>query len=322
MTATTSSRFPLWLALVGAIAVGALTAGQARINGQLGVHLDNGLLAAAISFASGLVLVTAISAMTAEGRRGFRNLTTGLRSGNVQWWMVLGGAAGALTVATQGLTVAIIGVSLFTVGVVAGQALAGLVIDRSGFGPAGVVVVTLPRVLGALLALTAIAVSMTGDVLARTPWWMLAMPFVAGVGIAWQQATNGRLRAIVGTPLTATLVNFIGGTAILGVAAVISVSSNGVPAAFPTEPWMYLGGAMGVTYIFMATAIVSRTGVLLLGLASVVGQVATSALIDIAWPTAGGVDAWHQSVMVALALASVVVAAVPWHRMRRRATER
>ena len=56
--------------------------------------------------------------------------------------MLAGGAAGALTVATQGLAVGVIGVSLFTVGVVAGQAMNGLVLDRVGYGPAGVVAVT------------------------------------------------------------------------------------------------------------------------------------------------------------------------------------
>ncbi len=56
--------------------------------------------------------------------------------------MLLGGACGALTVSTQGLTAGILGVSLFTVGVVAGQTLHGLVLDRIGFGPAGVVAVT------------------------------------------------------------------------------------------------------------------------------------------------------------------------------------
>ena len=39
---------------------------------------------------------------------------------------------------------------------------------------------------------------------------------MTGAGIAWQQATNGRLRHRTGSALTATLVNFIGGTILLG----------------------------------------------------------------------------------------------------------
>ncbi len=76
--------------------------------------------------------------------------------------MLAGGAAGALTVATQGLAVGIIGVSLFTVGIVAGQTVYGLVLDRIGFGPAGVVAVTMPRLLGGVLALAAVGLVAAG----------------------------------------------------------------------------------------------------------------------------------------------------------------
>ena len=73
------------------------------------------------------------------------------------------------------------------------------------------------------------------------------LPFAAGVGIAWQQATNGRLRQRVGTPLTATLVNFIGGTILLVVAAAVHVAVAGCAwrAARPSA-WLYLGGPIGV----------------------------------------------------------------------------
>ncbi|RZI85002.1 MAG: EamA-like transporter family protein, partial [Microbacterium sp.] len=50
-------RLPAWIALSGAVAVGIMTAVQARINGQLGLRLDDGLVAAAISFGSGLALL-------------------------------------------------------------------------------------------------------------------------------------------------------------------------------------------------------------------------------------------------------------------------
>ena len=42
---------PAWLAIGGAVLVGVLTALQARINGQLGARLDDGLVAAVVSFA-------------------------------------------------------------------------------------------------------------------------------------------------------------------------------------------------------------------------------------------------------------------------------
>ncbi|NYF17525.1 transporter family-2 protein [Microbacterium sp. AK009] len=311
-------RVPLSLAVSGAVLVGVLTALQARVNGQLGVSVGDGVVAAVISFASGLLLVAVLSAVTPGGRRGVTALRRGLRERSIPWWMLLGGAAGALTVATQGLAVGIIGVSLFTVGVVAGQAVSGLILDRTGYGPAGAVAVTVPRLLGAVLAVAAVAFALSGDTLAAVPVWMLVLPLLTGAGIAWQQATNGRLRARVGSPLTATLVNFIGGTVILAVGAAISVALSGPPAQFPTNPLLYLGGAIGVSYIILSAALVGTTGVLLLGLGAVVGQLATSVLIDAFWPAIGSPGTLQAIAMITLALLSVVVVSLPWRRMLRR----
>ena len=288
------------MALTGAVIVGVLTALQARINGQLGLRLGDGFVAAAISFGSGLVLLIVLSAILPAGRRGFGRLRAGIRDRTIPWWMLAGGVAGAFTVATQGLAVAVIGVSLFTVGVVAGQTISGLVLDRAGYGPAGVVAITVPRLIGGLLALIAVGVSLQGGVLEQVPWWMLVMPVIAGVGIAWQQATNGRLRQRVGTPLTATLVNFIGGTTMLVIAAAVHVALVGAPAAFPVEPWLYLGGVIGVTYIFMSAALVVHTGVLLLGLGTVAGQLVTAFALDAVWPAAAAPGWTTELLMVCL----------------------
>ncbi|HYJ50580.1 MAG TPA: DMT family transporter [Microbacterium sp.] len=308
---------PTWIALGGAALVGVLTAVQARINGQLGVRLGDGLVAAAISFGSGLLILIVLSAALPSGRRGFTALATGVRSRRIPWWMLAGGAAGALTVATQGIAVGIIGVSLFTVGVVAGQAMSGLILDRIGYGPAGVVAVTLPRLAGGALALLAVGIALAGDGLSGIPLWLLALPLATGVGIAWQQATNGRLNQRVGTPLTATLVNFIGGTIILVAAAAVRVAVVGIPAQVPAEAWLYLGGVTGVIYIILSAALVTHTGVLLLGLGVVVGQLLTSFALDAVWPAPASPGTLQAITMVVVALLSVVVATAPWRRLRR-----
>lgn len=310
-------RLPTWIALGAAASIGVMTAVQARVNGQLGVRLEDGFVAAVVSFGSGLAILVVLSALLPSGRVGFGRLVAGVRAGGIPWWMLAGGAAGALTVATQGLAVGLIGVSLFTVGVVAGQTVNGLVLDRVGFGPAGVVAVTMPRLVGGLLALVAVSIALVGDGLAQVPWWMVLLPFLAGIGIAWQQATNGRLRQRVQTPVTATLVNFTGGTLILAIAALVHTGIVGPPAAFPAEPWLYIGGALGVVYIAIGAAIVQYTGVLLLGLGSVAGQLLTSLVLDLAWPAPASPGLAQETAMIAVALASVIVAAVPWRRRRR-----
>lgn len=312
----TPRRLPAWLGIAAAGVIGILTAVQARINGQLGARIGDGFAAAVISFGSGLIVLILLSLALPQGRRGLRALTSGVRGRSIPLWMLCGGVAGALSVATQSLAVGIIGVALFTVGVVAGQTVSGLLLDRSGIGPAGTVAVTPARLAGGALAVLAAGVSLAGGV--DAPPLLIVLPFVVGAGIAWQTAVNGRLRQRVGTPLTATLVNFIGGTAVLLIAEFIHTGVAGPPASYPAEPWLYLGGVIGVTYIFLAAALVSYTGVLLLGLGTVVGQVVTSVLIDAMWPTSAAPTLGQSLLMSALAILSVIVAAVPWRRMPRR----
>ncbi|MDE0547122.1 DMT family transporter [Microbacterium sp. C7(2022)] len=303
-------HLPRWIALLGAAAVGVLTATQARMNGALGLAMGDGMTAAFISFSSGLAILVVLSAVLPVGRRGVRTLVTGVGARRIPWWMLLGGVAGALTVATQGLAVGVIGVAMFTVGMVAGQTVCGLVLDRTGYGPAGVVAVTLPRLVGGALALAAVGSALIGDSAQGIPMWMLVLPFLAGAGIAWQQATNGRLRQRVGTPLTATLVNFLGGTVVLALGAAVNLALTGGPRAVPAELWMYAGGAVGVTYIFLSAALVPHTGVLVLGLGAVAGQLVTAIVIDAFWPTQSSPPLVVQFTMVTIALSSVLVASV------------
>lgn len=296
------------MAIGGAVAIGVMTAIQARINGVLGVRLGDGIVAGLVSFSVGTLVLAAIVAALPSGRAGMGRLARGLRARRIPPWMLLGGACGALTVSTQGLTAGLLGVSLFTVGVVAGQTTHGLVLDRIGFGPAGVVAVTMGRVAGAALALIAVGVSLSGDVLTTAPLWMLVLPFAAGVGIAWQQAANGRLAQRVASPMAATMTSFVAGTVVLALAAAVSVLVAGAPDPLPTEPWLYLGGTLGVAYIFLGAFLVAHTGVLLLGLGSVLGQLVTAVIIDMLWPTEAAPAPWQIVTMVVIAAASVVVA--------------
>lgn len=306
---------PTWIALGGAVAIGSLTAIQARINGVLGVRVDDGIVAGLLSFLVGLIALLVVVPCIPSARAGVGRLFSGVRRGDIPFWMVLGGTCGALTVSTQGLVAGVLGVSLFTVGVVAGQTLHGLVLDRIGFGPAGVVAVTPGRVLGGALALAAVGISLGGDVLATSPLWLLMLPFLAGAGIAWQAAANGRLARRVGSPLTATVTSFFAGTVALVVAAGVSVAVRGMPEGLPTEPWLYLGGLLGFVYILLGAFLVAHTGVLLMGLGSVLGQLSTSIVIDLLWPTEGRPALWQLVAMFAVAVGSVIVA-LPRRRRR------
>ncbi|MFC4148346.1 DMT family transporter [Micromonospora mangrovi] len=307
-TLSTSRR----IAGVGlATASGVAVAVQSRINGELGVRLADGIAAAVVSFGLGLLVLLVLVPATPGGRRGLATLRTALRAGSLRPWQCLGGVCGAFLVATQGLTIGTLGVAVFTVAVVAGQSGSSLLVDRAGVGPLGRQPVTPARLTGAVLTVLAVLLAV-GDRLGDPGALALAvLPLLAGVGIAWQQAVNGRVRGAAGSALTATLVNFAVGTLALLVTFAVDLAVRGRPAgAFPSEPWLYLGGPIGIAFIALAAAIVRFTGVLLLGLATIAGQVVGAVLLDLVLPTAASHPGPATLAGAALTMVAVLVAAL------------
>ncbi|MEU5762519.1 DMT family transporter [Nocardia sp. NPDC047648] len=302
--------------LVFGFAIGAGVAVQARINGALGARLEDGVAAAVISFGAGFVVLAVAFAVSGRLREGGRRVRRALSEGVLRPWQLLGGLCGAFFVACQGLTVAAIGVTAFTVAAVAGQLLSSLVVDRLGLGPSGRTPVTTVRLVGAALGVVAVLVAgfghtrVTGglsvpDALRGTPTALLiVLPALAGIGLAWQQAVNGKVGAVGGS-LSAAMVNFCAGLAALLVIEAVVVASSGGPAEFPTEPWLYLGGFIGVAFIALAALTVRWIGVLLLGLTSVAGQLLVSVILDVLTPTSAGLSA---TAIVGCALTLVAVA--------------
>ncbi|MFD4207186.1 DMT family transporter [Micromonospora tulbaghiae] len=293
-----------------ATASGVMVAVQSRINGELGVRLADGIAAAVVSFGVGLLILLVLVPATPGGRRGLAALRGALRAGTLRPWQCLGGVCGAFLVATQGLTIGALGVAVFTVAVVAGQSGSSLLVDRAGIGPAGRQPVTPNRLIGAVLTVLAVLLAV-GDRLGDPEALALALlPLAAGVGIAWQQAVNGRVRAVSGSAMTATLVNFTVGTAALLVTFAVDLAVRGRPGgAFPDEPWLYLGGPLGIVFIALAAALVRFTGVLLLGLATIAGQIVGAVLLDLLLPTAASHPGLDTLFGAALTMVAVLVAA-------------
>ncbi|MFI2709520.1 DMT family transporter [Micromonospora sp. NPDC018662] len=293
-----------------ATAAGVLVALQSRINGELGVRLADGIAAAVVSFGLGLVILLVLVPATAGGRRGLAALRDALRTGTLRPWQCLGGVCGAFLVATQGLTIGALGVAVFTVAVVAGQSGSSLLVDRAGIGPTGRQPVTPNRLIGAVLTVLAVLLAV-GDRLGDPGALALALlPLAAGVGIAWQQAVNGQVRAAADSALTATLVNFAVGTVALLATFAVEVAVRGRPAGgFPNEPWLYVGGPIGIVFIALAAALVRFTGVLLLGLATIAGQIVGAVLLDVVLPTAASHPGVNTLLGAALTLVAVLIAA-------------
>ncbi|WP_378788739.1 DMT family transporter [Nonomuraea fastidiosa] len=107
-----------------------------------------------------------------------------------------------------------------------------------------------------------------------------------GLLLGLQQAMNGATGAAVASPLAATWVNFAVGSIFLGLALTAKTLAGGPSGpAQPTAWWMYLGGLCGVVFIGTAAVLVRRIGVLLLGMASIAGQLAGSIVLDAVLPS-------------------------------------
>ncbi|WP_426516035.1 DMT family transporter [Diaminobutyricibacter sp. McL0618] len=305
---------PVWLAIVFALICGAGVAVQSRINGELGQQLGDGFVAATISFGSGLLILFVALAIAPSGRRGLGRVASALRARSLPWWYVLGGSAGAFLVLSQGLTAAVLGVALFTVAIVAGQTVSGLVLDRIGLGPGGRRALTPSRVTGAVLALIAVTWAVSAQLTHSVPLWMLVLPLLAGLGMGWQQAVNGQVRVVASSALSATFINFVVGTTVLVIATVVHSSIVGWPSSLPTEWWLYLGGAIGCVFIAGSSLLVRITGVLILGLATVAGQLLTALALDLVLPSSAHPIAWTTVAGTLLALVAVAVASIRWRQ--------
>ena len=279
----------LWL--LASVAAGAGLALQSRINGELGARLDHGMLAALISFGVGCAVLAALLAVSPASRAGVRRLVEVIRDGSMPWWYATTGLLGAFLVATQGLVVGTLGVALYTVGVVAGQTMSGLAVDRIGLGGLAKKHITAPRVIGALLALVAVGLALvgTGELDGA---WLIVLPFVAGLLQSLQQAMGGLVQRHSGSAIAQAVSNFLVGTVALGV-FVLAQTIAGVRAEpLQTEPWLYIGGVLGIVFIALMSVAVHHLGVLTMGLGVICGQVVTSVLLDVVFPAGHAVTVW------------------------------
>ena len=289
-----SGRLGYFLAIVASVIAGFALAAQARINGELGLALDNGPLAALVSFGSGLVILTVAMTVWKPGRGGLRHLREAIRVGEVPAWVILAGASGAYFVMTQGVVAGVIGVALFTVAVVTGQTLTAVLIDSRGLLGVRPIRLTPMRAVGSIVVLFGVVTAtsiLSGDVAALR--WQILLPLIAGMLTGWQQAINGRVRMAARSVLTASFLNFLVGTVVLTIIVLVLLPVQGLPSQWPTAPWLYLGGALGAGFIAVQSATVHRIGILALGVSLVTGQVVSALLLDWLAPVHGNeVTSW------------------------------
>jgi bacterial/archaeal transporter family-2 protein len=142
-----------WLLLLPlALAAGMAAPTQFAINSQLRQVVGGPVLAAALSFLVGTIILIATAAVL---RRSVPEI--GLIM-SAPWWMYLGGLLGAFFVCASIVLTPRLGAAT-TVGLfLSGQVIASIAIDHFGLFGVPVQSASVPRLLGALLIIVGVAV--------------------------------------------------------------------------------------------------------------------------------------------------------------------
>ena len=133
-----------------AFTIGATMPTQAAINARLRIELDAPFTASAISFSGGTIILILVVAALASQRPRPELVRT------VPAWALLGGACGAVYVASSVFLVPEFGAAITTALVVSGQNLASLALDHFGWLRLPRRLATRRRVAGVLLLLVGV----------------------------------------------------------------------------------------------------------------------------------------------------------------------
>jgi transporter family-2 protein len=269
---------------------GVMIALQARANGELSHRMGNPIEAALVSFGSGLIIISLISAFTPSIRKGMKNLKVAVSQKEIPGWTLFAGMLGGSFVAVQTQIVPIIGVAIYSVASIAGQTAASLWVDRIGLTGGGKKVITTRRVAAAAVTVLAVLVSVLDRIDARDlSLFAVIFGCFAGAIVGVQRALNGQINESTKQSFATSWLNFIMGTTFLVIFLTIGVLINRAEfISLPAGPWwMYTGGTIGVIYIAFTSTIVQHLGVLTFTLISVGGQLVGSLLIDLFSPTQG-----------------------------------
>lgn len=310
--------------LLLALASGLVIAVQARVTGALKEVTGESALSAAVTFTSGLVLMTIICLVTRTNRQAVKRAVTGAFEGRFPPIFLFTGLLGAIMVFGQGATVDIIGVALFSMIFIGGQMIASTVLDTAGWVPAGKTKLGATRVVGIILALAGVAVAMSLKMTdtALDPAVLLVpflVVFVGGLLQPAQMAANGVVAAHVGRPEPIVFFNYLTGTTALAIASIPAIST-GALSKLPLGPgdwWYYTGGVLGSVMVMGGAVLVRTIGSLLYTLGMVGGQVLGSLVVDSLFPTPGAIVGWQTVVGGVLTVLALGVASMNPRRGRR-----
>jgi bacterial/archaeal transporter family-2 protein len=297
-------------AVVISVGAGVCGAIQPKINAELGSRAGSALAAALVNFTVALMFVVVAVLLRPATRRRL----VGVRTWPVPRWTLTAGLGGVVIVVAGAVAVGTLGVAIFSVAFFAGQIAFGLLVDRLGLGPGGRRPITRARLQAVALAVAAVVLAQIGRPVGELAPGLVALVVAAGAAFAFQSAFNGRIAAATRDPVAATAVNVTVGTAALvAIVGVLALGGSLGPLEWPSEPWLYTGGALGVTVVLSLAIATAALGVLRATLAMLAAQMITAFAVD--WtvlhePPTAGVVAGAFLIVMAVAIVGRQPAAI------------
>ncbi len=277
--------FALVLGMVG----GAMLPIQTTINTRLAKGLGSIIMASLVSFGVGTLAL----AIAVFGSGGHVPWATTAQA--APWWIWLGGPCGLIFLSLNIVLLPRIGASATVILPVVGQIFGGLVIDATAAFGSEHRALTGMRVIGAVLVLVGAAlVNLSG----RAPQMRVTTPRDdlqrAGLPVLWvlgilggcvsavQVAVNGRLGAVMHSPLSAAFVSFLFGTIglVLIMAAMVIATRPSVHFSRSQPEWSYSGGLLGAVFVLANAVNAPILGTSLTVSVALLGQIVAGLTID------------------------------------------
>ncbi|MCG2800024.1 MAG: DMT family transporter [Cellulomonas sp.] len=265
-------------ALLGVL-VGAVIPVQTSINTRLSRAIGATLPASLVSFAVGTAGLAALVLLTRAP------LPLAATAAAQPWWIWVGGLCGAVFLTLNIVLMPRVGASATVLLPVVGQVVGGLVIDLTGAFGVTERALTVPRLTGtALVVVGAVVVNLGRSAPGTRPPRGAAMAMLGLLGViggalgAIQTTVNGRLGAVMASPLSAALVSFAVGTLCLVVVNLVSRQRVHRPAG--AQWWTWTGGFLGAAFVTVNALAAPVLGTSLTVSIVLLGQIVSGLVLD------------------------------------------
>ena len=112
------------------------------------------------------------------------------------------------------------------------------------------------------------------------PWWLLALPLLAGALMPLQAGINAQLAKHVSSVLSAALISFVVGTVALLTLTLYQRELPALSAFKGLSWWHWSGGLLGAFFIATAAFAGPRVGAMLFMALVIAGQLSIAMMLD------------------------------------------